>query len=235
VENFFCRPFSFACRVGLVVVGSVCWTTSSYWVDPTTNSRVLVGKADPNPSQESASFFKQFRYSLCHSVLLLQVTVTCEFDVSYFPYDTQTCSLDLSSWMYTAEEIDLYPFDPVDMTQYNENDGNYFSVSWLDEKGYCDKNRTLQEKSSESFVNKEIWYCFIIFIDTRSYWRRSVIVIPVTLVWGQLNAGDRREGVAGVQYFVSRFGREIQKLEKKFGLRPNDKGGPLPRLRLSNE
>uniref|UniRef100_A0A914XH03 Uncharacterized protein n=1 Tax=Plectus sambesii TaxID=2011161 RepID=A0A914XH03_9BILA len=49
------------------------------------------------------------------------VTVTCQYDVSNFPYDTQNCSLRFSSWMYSAQEIDPYANEPTDLTVYNEN------------------------------------------------------------------------------------------------------------------
>ena len=55
------------------------------------------------------------------------------------------------------------------------------------------------------------------------------IGIPVTLVRGQLHAGDRRPGgggVAGVRYFVSGFWRELQKFKKFCGLRPQSQGDP---------
>jgi hypothetical protein len=34
--------------------------------------------------------------------------VVCSVDVTYFPFDSQTCSVTISGWMYTNEEILLY-------------------------------------------------------------------------------------------------------------------------------
>lgn len=62
------------------------------------------------------------------SHLFIQVTITCEYDISYFPYDTQNCSLRYSSWMYTASEIDPYATEPTDLTAYNENDGKISKI-----------------------------------------------------------------------------------------------------------
>uniref|UniRef100_A0A914WRR9 Uncharacterized protein n=1 Tax=Plectus sambesii TaxID=2011161 RepID=A0A914WRR9_9BILA len=49
------------------------------------------------------------------------IKIHCQFDVALFPFDTQNCSYRFSSWMYTAEAIDIIPTVPTDLTVYNEN------------------------------------------------------------------------------------------------------------------
>ncbi|KAK3582646.1 hypothetical protein CHS0354_001692 [Potamilus streckersoni] len=46
----------------------------------------------------------------------------CDCDVTYYPLDTQTCSVVLSTWAYTANEISLSLGSPVvDTTYFSEN------------------------------------------------------------------------------------------------------------------
>ncbi|KAK3582650.1 hypothetical protein CHS0354_001697 [Potamilus streckersoni] len=49
-------------------------------------------------------------------------TTHCDSDVTYYPLDTQTCSVVLSTWAYTANEISLsLGSKVVDRTYYSEN------------------------------------------------------------------------------------------------------------------
>jgi hypothetical protein len=56
--------------------------------------------------------------------------------------------------MYSADQIDQYPTDPVDLTEYKENDGNYFLLSGSCEKGYYGKFKLFKENQAKSVVNK---------------------------------------------------------------------------------
>ncbi|XP_069107298.1 acetylcholine receptor subunit delta-like, partial [Argopecten irradians] len=54
----------------------------------------------------------------------------CETDVSYYPFDTQTCGITISTWGYTAREITLaLDSTPVDTTYFTEN-GEWEFVSY---------------------------------------------------------------------------------------------------------
>ncbi|XP_021364866.1 neuronal acetylcholine receptor subunit beta-4-like [Mizuhopecten yessoensis] len=49
-------------------------------------------------------------------------TVSCESDIMYYPLDIQTCSVSLTSWAYTSNEIDLvFDTEPVDLDTYTAN------------------------------------------------------------------------------------------------------------------
>ena len=51
--------------------------------------------------------------------------MSCRFDVVDFPYDTQICSMQYSSWMYTADSIALFHHVIIYslLDYYVENDG----------------------------------------------------------------------------------------------------------------
>jgi hypothetical protein len=48
--------------------------------------------------------------------------VSCESDTTYYPLDTQECSIKVSSWGYTEGEVVLeFQKDPVDLNFYSKN------------------------------------------------------------------------------------------------------------------
>ncbi|XP_078594268.1 neuronal acetylcholine receptor subunit alpha-10-like [Branchiostoma floridae x Branchiostoma japonicum] len=50
-------------------------------------------------------------------------TSACEVDVSGFPYDKQTCTLEFSSWLYGGAQMDLFNTSTsMDMTAFTPND-----------------------------------------------------------------------------------------------------------------
>ena len=50
------------------------------------------------------------------------IKTTCDIDMTYFPFDTQECQIDMSAWGFLASEIFLTPLQSdVDLTYYNEN------------------------------------------------------------------------------------------------------------------
>lgn len=40
-----------------------------------------------------------------------QFTVLCDLDLTYWPFDKQTCAMKFGSWTYNGEEIDLDYFN----------------------------------------------------------------------------------------------------------------------------
>jgi len=38
----------------------------------------------------------------------LVMEYVCHFNVRYFPYDTQYCSLTMGSWIYHGQEVDVF-------------------------------------------------------------------------------------------------------------------------------
>jgi hypothetical protein len=49
--------------------------------------------------------------------------VSCESDTTYYPLDSQECTIKLSSWAYTSNEVVLVfdPDSPIDLGFYSEN------------------------------------------------------------------------------------------------------------------
>ncbi|XP_035665568.1 neuronal acetylcholine receptor subunit alpha-10-like [Branchiostoma floridae] len=48
---------------------------------------------------------------------------SCGVDVSYFPFDQQTCTLEFASWIYNGEELDVtVRSDDIDVSAYQESD-----------------------------------------------------------------------------------------------------------------
>ncbi|XP_033733502.1 acetylcholine receptor subunit beta-like [Pecten maximus] len=49
-------------------------------------------------------------------------TIACSSDITYYPLDIQSCTLSLSSWSYTSDEISLQLSRlPIDFSFYSEN------------------------------------------------------------------------------------------------------------------
>lgn len=48
--------------------------------------------------------------------------VSCESDTTYYPLDSQECTIKLSSWAYTSNEVVLvFDQEPIDLGFYSEN------------------------------------------------------------------------------------------------------------------
>jgi hypothetical protein len=41
------------------------------------------------------------------------ITYGCEFDLLYFPYDTQMCTVVMSNFEYIISQVDIYPYSPA--------------------------------------------------------------------------------------------------------------------------
>lgn len=60
--------------------------------------------------------------------------VSCESDTTYYPLDTQECSVKVTAWAYTSTEVTLQIHDePVDLSFYSAN-GEWDLVSTSGEK-----------------------------------------------------------------------------------------------------
>lgn len=40
---------------------------------------------------------------------IVEMEALCVPDITYWPYDTQTCKLKIGSWVHRGDEIDIYP------------------------------------------------------------------------------------------------------------------------------
>lgn len=76
--------------------------------------------------------------------------VSCSSDITYYPLDQQTCTIKLTTWGYTNNEIYLvYDTKPIELGFYSEN-GEWVLVSASGEQ-VQDKSRGGQSFSSLSF------------------------------------------------------------------------------------
>ncbi|KAL3855538.1 hypothetical protein ACJMK2_014745 [Sinanodonta woodiana] len=95
----------------------------------------------------------------------------CDCDVTYYPLDTQTCSVVLSTWAYTANEISLSLGSPVvDKTYFSENgEWQLLSVSGLE---------TSSTRESQSFSRLK----FNIKLRRRPLFHILNTIIPVVVM-----------------------------------------------------
>jgi hypothetical protein len=69
---------------------------------------------------------------------------SCEADISYYPMDTQTCSVILSTWAYTETEIELILSTPaIDMSYFSAN-GEWDLIS-------SDTSSSASDREGQSF------------------------------------------------------------------------------------
>ncbi|XP_033735708.1 acetylcholine receptor subunit alpha-1-B-like [Pecten maximus] len=53
------------------------------------------------------------------------IDVKCSTDVSYFPFDTQTCSIQLAPWGYSNNEVSLGPYNTELSLDFYETNGEW--------------------------------------------------------------------------------------------------------------
>lgn len=79
---------------------------------------------------------------------------SCAADVTYYPLDTQTCSIILSTWSYTSNEVSLAldRDEPIKMTYYSEN-GEWEVIS-------TSTSSTTKTREQQSF--SRIYFTFVL-------------------------------------------------------------------------
>nr|XP_022321600.1 acetylcholine receptor subunit alpha-type acr-16-like [Crassostrea virginica] len=97
--------------------------------------------------------------------------VHCEMDVTYFPFDYQTCSLQVTSWVYDTDKVNFTKStDYVNTEDYNEN-GEWQLIS----TSVSESTRT-EEGETFSTLN------FVVTLKRRSGYYLSQIIFPVLVV-----------------------------------------------------
>ena len=97
--------------------------------------------------------------------------VHCEMDVTYFPFDYQTCSLQVTSWVYDTDKVNFTKTtDYVNTEDYNEN-GEWQLIS----TSVSESTRT-EEGETFSTLN------FVFTLKRRSGYYLSQIIFPVLVV-----------------------------------------------------
>lgn len=98
--------------------------------------------------------------------------VACSSDITYYPLDEQTCSVKVSTWGYTSNEIYLnFDANPIDMTFYSEN-GEWLLV---DAKGEKSKE---QARGGQTFSS----LTFSITLQRRPMFHALNTIVPVILM-----------------------------------------------------
>lgn len=74
------------------------------------------------------------------------IEVQCPVDVTKFPFDTQTCTLQFGSWIYNGFQVDIdIKNDFADLTSMMSN------VEWVVDKVTAEKHSTIYLCCSEPF------------------------------------------------------------------------------------
>ncbi|XP_060068128.1 neuronal acetylcholine receptor subunit beta-2-like [Ylistrum balloti] len=99
---------------------------------------------------------------------------TCHIDVTSFPFDTQTCILELSSWAYTIEELDLMHLMPEVNARLLSPNGewNYLGSS-------VDRDVIIEKTSSGQVEYAMLRY--IMRLERKRAFYVTNIILPVTL------------------------------------------------------
>ncbi|XP_069116701.1 acetylcholine receptor subunit beta-like, partial [Argopecten irradians] len=103
-------------------------------------------------------------------------TVACDSDITFYPLDIQTCTLSVSSWAYTDNEIDLdYDTDHsngIDISSYSQN-GEWDLVST-----YVQEQVKAKTRGSQSFSNVK----FFIVLRRKPLFHLLNTIFPVALM-----------------------------------------------------
>lgn len=97
--------------------------------------------------------------------------VHCEMDVTYFPFDYQTCYLQVTSWVYDTSKVNLTKAtDYVNTEDYNENG------EWVLYSNSVTETTRTEEGETFSTVN------FVLTLKRRSGYYLSQIIFPVLVI-----------------------------------------------------
>ncbi|KAK0044105.1 neuronal acetylcholine receptor subunit alpha-6 [Biomphalaria pfeifferi] len=69
------------------------------------------------------------------------LTVSCTMDITYFPFDTQTCALQVTSFGYTKQELSIFVYGSGVVLSYFSPDGEWRLLdNWTDRKIFTEDN-----------------------------------------------------------------------------------------------
>ncbi|XP_045179881.2 neuronal acetylcholine receptor subunit alpha-2-like [Mercenaria mercenaria] len=99
----------------------------------------------------------------------------CEVDITYYPYDKQSCSINIVSWGYTKDEITLDTLStPVNLVDF-EKHGQWEILSSRAEKS--ELTEILEDGSTRKFPQIAFW----LNLRRRSNFYNLNVVMPVFL------------------------------------------------------
>ena len=87
------------------------------------------------------TFFRDFRVDLKHTGHIIwkfggTFSTSCSLDMTYYPFDTQICSIDIENWSYTSDAVDLYNMTADVHLQEFSSHGEYSLGHTVAEKSY---------------------------------------------------------------------------------------------------
>jgi hypothetical protein len=103
------------------------------------------------------------------------IETICNFDVTYFPFDRQSCDILFFPWIYTNESVDFsQSYSNVDLTLYTEN-GMWEIVSTTSTVNYV-------LRPSQTITNTYAELKYTIDIERRSSYFILTIFMPVIML-----------------------------------------------------
>ncbi|CAC5371538.1 unnamed protein product [Mytilus coruscus] len=98
----------------------VIFSTSAYTWRPTLFIANSVG--DLGIIDDDVNMMRILKEGIVHWAQMRMITTHCDSDITYYPFDTQKCSIVLSSWSYSNDEVTiLFNNNPVIMSFFSEN------------------------------------------------------------------------------------------------------------------
>lgn len=113
-ENIKWNPGEYGNTTLLYIDESLVWKPSMALLNTMSTNVGLLGL-----KQSKVRYFSHGS-ALCNIADRFQTT--CEFDTTYFPFDKQTCEMQIMAWDYTTTVLMIFPLNTtVDLTYYSEN------------------------------------------------------------------------------------------------------------------
>lgn len=131
--------------------------------------------ADVSILQDSNVMFKVLRDGVVEWKLPRIFTTFCNVDVTYYPYDTQNCVVEITSWAYTVDEISLRSTRETVNIEDIKPHGEWTILSSSIE------SRELQETKENGNIEKFSQLDFYIKMQRKSNYYISSVLLPVIL------------------------------------------------------
>lgn len=98
----------------------------------------------------------------------------CEFDVRFYPFDTQTCGITMSTWMYSKEQILLDTIKPISvLMEFFKENGEW---------EYLRYSTSNEDTTSAGVTFQQLTFNFT-FRRRPSYYFMNYILVGTLLAW----------------------------------------------------
>ncbi|XP_062602771.1 neuronal acetylcholine receptor subunit alpha-7-like [Saccostrea cucullata] len=103
-------------------------------------------------------------------------TTHCNVDITFYPFDTQLCEIELTSWGYTTDEIELLPANSEILTESLEPNGEWNLL-------HTNVKKTqLTELRVDGVMTKHWEIVFTLVLQRRTAYYVTGILLPVFLL-----------------------------------------------------